>query len=610
MDRHRHITAREVGSWRDAIATGATTFLVGAGISAPAPSRLPLAGGLVAALLDPLVQATALPADLARSVVGSLAELRPEVIVDVLVEHLGIRAVHPLMTVLRGRPNGWHRLLATALAAGCCVVTTNFDTLIEEACARRGTKMTRFVVGPPRGFRLDGGARPRSVLFKVHGTVGDAAARYSLALAVRQVGRRMTARRLALLRLLVADRPLIVLGYSGRDEFDILPALLSIRRTAGALWVIHDPRMPPQPLRASGRRRLDAQPAVAAARAWPGRVQLVVGDSARMLALLRPRRGPATAAAAETPREGRWRPADPGLPRWTIHPAAAAVALVYGLVERRAFALAERVVEHVGHDRRLAAAPALLLAHAVALEKGGTDLRAAQAVASRAVRAAAVAGSPRLHALALDQSGVVARRRGRYRQALRLYDRALALARESACPQWLVVQVRSHRAVALDYLKRRRASLREHRAVASYEKRTGDLRGYAKSLNNIGLVHLNEGRWDAALESLAASCALKEQLGDARGIAQSFHNIGKTHYLRRDLAGAESSFLASLRLRLGSARDKHGAAQSYVALAHVALASARPDDARRYANLALAAHRAYGDSHGEAQARAILRSLR
>jgi tetratricopeptide (TPR) repeat protein len=171
------------------------------------------------------------------------------------------------------------------------------------------------------------------------------------------------------------------------------------------------------------------------------------------------------------------------------------------------------------------------------------------------------------------------------------------------------VQIRSHRAIALDYLKRRGAALREHRAVALYERKTGDLRGYAKSLNNIGLVHMSDRRWGAALRCFTASCSLKEQLGDARGIAQSLHNAGKTYYLKGDLRSAEESFLASLRLRIGSARDKHGAAQSYVALATTALDSGRRADARHYATLALKAHRSYGDARGEAQAQATIRNL-
>ena len=119
--------------WRRAIRRGEVTFFVGAGISAAPPASLPLATGLVASLIAPVLEPLMLPAGLARSVVRTLVQLRPEVITDVLLEHLGIDAARPLLRVLRGEPNAWHGLLAAALGTGCCVVTTNFDTLIEKA---------------------------------------------------------------------------------------------------------------------------------------------------------------------------------------------------------------------------------------------------------------------------------------------------------------------------------------------------------------------------------------------------------------------------------------------------------------------------------------------
>ncbi len=171
------------------------------------------------------------------------------------------------------------------------------------------------------------------------------------------------------------------------------------------------------------------------------------------------------------------------------------------------------------------------------------------------------------------------------------------------------MQIRSHRAVALEYLDRRAEALREHRRVAEYEKRTGDLRGLAKSLNHIGIVYMNQHRWKKALDALEQSCTLKRDLGDHRGVGQSLHNLGKLHFLRGDYASAEKTFLESLRIRLGRGRDEHGAAQSYVALAHVAVKAGKLEDAERYATRALDAHMASGDQRGITQARGLLRTL-
>lgn len=589
-------TAIDQAYWRGVIRRGEATFFVGAGVSAPPPSRLPLAAGLVASLIAPVLQPLMLPAGLARSVVKALVRLRPEVITDVLLEHLGIDAARPLLRVLRGQPNAWHGLLSAALGSGCSVITTNFDTLIEEAGDAIGSRF-RTVVGSD----VEETEVANSILFKIHGSIGGdaAAALSSVALAVRQVGRGLSPRQTRLLYTLIERRPLIVLGYSGRDDFDILPALLNVERTAPGLWVVHERDQPIRPIAGSTLRRSDVWPAVECARVWPGSLDLFIGETSGMIEVLQPRRGFGRL---------RGRVSTDDLPpedAWLADADAAAVAVLYALVEARAFGLATRVFHH---STRRRASARILIARAVVLEKYGTDLRAAATVARKA-RAASKREPADIRALVLDQSGVVARRRGLYRLALRFYDQALKIARPAKCPEWLLMQIRSHRAVALEYLDRRAEALREHWRVARYEERTGDLRGLAKSLNNIGIVYMNQHRWKPALHALEQSCKLKRDLGDHRGLGQSLHNLGKLHFLRGDYASAETAFLESLRIRLGRGRDEHGAGQSYVALAHVALKAGRLEDAERYATRALDAHMAFGDQRGITQARGVLRAL-
>ncbi|HYK00380.1 MAG TPA: tetratricopeptide repeat protein [Thermoanaerobaculia bacterium] len=590
-------TSIDQAYWRGVIRRGEATFFVGAGVSAPPPSSLPLAAGLVASLIAPVLQPLKLPPGLARAVVKVLVGLRPEVITDVLLEHLGVDAAKPLLRALHGQPNAWHGFLGAALGAGCCIITTNFDTLIEKAGDAIGARHQTVV-----GTAVEGAVAPTSILFKIHGSLGGGnagEALSSVALAVRQVGQGLSVPQAHLLGALIEDRPLIVLGYSGRDDFDIRPALLNVQRTAPGLWIVHERDSPIRPLAGQARRKSDARPAAECARAWAGSLDLFAGETSEMLDLLRPRRGfgrlpvrlPADVAPA----------ADGLLPE----PDASAIAILYALVEARAFELGTRVFQHATKRR---ASPRVLVARAVVLEKYGTDLRAA-AVTARKARTASKRGPADIRALVLDQSGVIARRRGHYRLALRFYDQALKIARPSKCPEWLLMQIRSHRAVALEYLNRRAEALREHRRVAEYEKRTGDLRGLAKSLNNIGIVHMNQHQWKPAIAALEQSCALKRDLGDHRGVGQSLHNLGKLQFLRGDYASAEKTFLESLRIRLSRGRDEHGAAQSYVALAHVALKAGKLEDAERYATRAYDAHMAFGDQRGITQARGLLNAL-
>jgi hypothetical protein len=122
-------------TWTEAVHSGEAVFLVGAGVSCDTPSHLPLATGVVTHLVGTLVQHLRLRRGLALQAIRRLSQLRPEVLADILVEHLGASALMPLTYLLRGQPNAWHCLLAQALSHGCCVITTNLDTLIEQACA-------------------------------------------------------------------------------------------------------------------------------------------------------------------------------------------------------------------------------------------------------------------------------------------------------------------------------------------------------------------------------------------------------------------------------------------------------------------------------------------
>jgi tetratricopeptide (TPR) repeat protein len=195
--------------------------------------------------------------------------------------------------------------------------------------------------------------------------------------------------------------------------------------------------------------------------------------------LLRPRSSNGVPKRLVKPTRYSSAPSLPPLPTriWGGRSSNAAVAIAYSLVECRTFELAFRLFKQVTSANRLSplAKARLLLVHAVALERRGTDLRAAQTLATEAVRSATQAGSVRTRILALDESGVIARRQGKYKAALSFYDCALKLARTTRCPTWLVMQIRSNRAIALEYLKRRTAALREYHVVASYEMAIGDL---------------------------------------------------------------------------------------------------------------------------------------
>lgn len=612
-------TRPDWGQWRAAIEDGRATLLVGAGVSAASPSRLPLAAELVEMLTGEVISPLPLDARLSQQIVRSLRGLRLEVVADVFVECLGPRVLTPLERALRGRPgNFWHRFIATAMNRGCHVITTNFDTLIEESCDQLGIPF-RIVTSPAEARNLL--SRPfqgPAVLFKIHGSLSGASSRQvtsKLAIALRHVGRGLRRSMASLLSELIVARPLLVIGYSGRDDFDITPLLHFTDRRQPALWVLHDgARRSVLPLRVTERRLRAARPAVACGRAWSGTTEIVLGNSAVAYSRLRLSLLPSTTSAS-TPLLGSVAGSEAQSldHRQTIRASRGrrAHAVVHALLAARDFAAALSVIDGVEAKVSLSASGrvVLLLDKATVLEQQGGDLRAARRVAALANHLANATGVPRLRAQALDRAGVVARRQGLYSRADQLYREALRLACGAKAPEGLVALIRAHRAIALGYLGHYARALAELKRTLSYEQATGDLRGVGMSLNNIGMTLSDMGKYDEALVFFADSIALKRDLGDARGIANSLHNRGKLHYRRGELDQAESDFRGSLRLRRSVGRDQHGVAQSLLALGHLAQARGAKSEARFLAQSSLRAMLAIGDDRGQVLANELLTEL-
>jgi len=209
-------------SLRSSLARGRLTILCGAGISHEAPSHLPLAVQLIEAARVEFL------ADFSRYM-GRI-EIRPEAFFEVLSRTCKNELYGFLERSLDSHsPNTNHYILAYCLGVGCNIVTTNFDCLIELAAKRSGIS---FGAGESRGRTAK-----RSWLLKVHGTIDQPK---SIALTVDHVGGPLSPARAACFANLTAKRKLLVIGYSGLDQFDIVPALAASKYSE-IIWVSHDP---------------------------------------------------------------------------------------------------------------------------------------------------------------------------------------------------------------------------------------------------------------------------------------------------------------------------------------------------------------------------------
>jgi tetratricopeptide (TPR) repeat protein len=182
-------------------------------------------------------------------------------------------------------------------------------------------------------------------------------------------------------------------------------------------------------------------------------------------------------------------------------------------------------------------------------------------------------------ALCFDSLGVVARHRDRYERAADYHRRSIELNRE------LDDRFGEARSIeALGVVARDRGDLAEaercFRRSLRLKRELGDRHGEAMSLNDLGLTAYERGEFDVAEEYVRRSLTLKRELGDRLGEAMSLGTLGHVAWQRGDLADATDWLRRSLAVNRDRG-DQHGVVLCLAALADVARDRDDPSAARR-----------------------------
>jgi hypothetical protein len=230
-------------------------ILAGAGISIEPPSNL-LAGGWFMEVVLRRVMPPEVTRDLARSLISvpPSRHFRPGEYVrfETLMMELAQSGIDPDLHVLDcldacEHPNPNHYLCAELIRRGALVMTTNFDRLIEMAYRRtaksddRPLRVIHEDADFPEPGSLGDGA---PTLWKLHGSlsVDGRSTRASLQATIIQVlWPGLTRRKQAFVRAVLAARDLVVLGYSGSDDLDLVPLLADTPSARAIVWIDHAP---------------------------------------------------------------------------------------------------------------------------------------------------------------------------------------------------------------------------------------------------------------------------------------------------------------------------------------------------------------------------------
>ncbi|MFX1252496.1 MAG: tetratricopeptide repeat protein [Promethearchaeota archaeon] len=225
------------------------TFLVGAGISIEPPAELMSAWQIMKAIL----KFSAAPEAVDK--ILNIKNLRFEFLIELFREKYD-----PDLKLLNyfeeaTQPNVIHSFLAEQIRNGQFVMTTNFDTLIERAVGL--TEENLQIVITRKDFEeysypQQNWSKGKLMLYKLHGSLTNAKTgadtRDSVITTLDALGKHKEGEIFAvetfkrpLFEKIGQDRTLIVMGYSGGDDFDIVPTLLQMQGLKRVIWIAHMP---------------------------------------------------------------------------------------------------------------------------------------------------------------------------------------------------------------------------------------------------------------------------------------------------------------------------------------------------------------------------------
>jgi len=228
------------------------TFLVGAGISMGPPSCIPSARMFVHELFKYYAPTEEIEE------LTSLNSLRYEFLVD-KVQNLFDKEIKFLDYLeLVKEPNIIHHFLAKMIMRYNYVITTNFDYLIEMAMQK---ELSIFPISHGHHDKLipiitkedyNKDVRFKYPIIKIHGSkydiIKNRSTKESLITTISALGKErekgetfaIEPYKKKLVNEVTRDRDLVLMGYSGSDDFDITPMLEGLNELKRIIWIEHD----------------------------------------------------------------------------------------------------------------------------------------------------------------------------------------------------------------------------------------------------------------------------------------------------------------------------------------------------------------------------------
>ncbi|MHA1981034.1 MAG: SIR2 family protein [Promethearchaeota archaeon] len=225
------------------------TFLVGAGCSIDSPSCLPAGRAMMNAIIDYVCPQSEI------NKIKNLEQLRFEALVEIVRDTLDNDLKLIDYYGLCEKPNIQHFFFAEMIKKGHFVMTTNFDFLLEHALLQSGVPKDEIIVAITKEDFVNYQnpvelyENNKKTLYKIHGStqniITEKSTKDSLVATIQAFGSnkqglnmfQIESFKQNLFKNITKDRSLVIIGYSGSDDFDVVPTLKELKNLNNVIWI-------------------------------------------------------------------------------------------------------------------------------------------------------------------------------------------------------------------------------------------------------------------------------------------------------------------------------------------------------------------------------------
>jgi len=536
---------------RDLISPDAKlTFLVGAGCSVDPPSSL-VAGRK---MIEDIVEYTCAESEIQK--ILDLEELRFEQLVEIVRNWLDTELKIIDYYGQCDKPNLQHFYLAEMIKKGHFVMTTNFDFLIEHALLDSGVSKKDIIPvitkedfqnykDPTKLYQ-----KGKKTLYKVHGStkniISKEDTRDSLVATIQAFGSNKVGENVfqvepfkrELFNNISNGRSLVIMGYSGSDDFDIVPTLKVLKNIQNIIWInysgnkkvgkeeIHE-------INANTRQALDEldknlrKVTQILLEIWQMnnaehvyRVDVNTTEMAKSLLKSKPK----LSSEDFSIKSRDWLENNLDVPSIIIKNFIP-YRIYYDFdMYEDAMNCSEKILQ-IAKKTKDKSWESAALNNIGEIFRSQVNYPEALKRYEEALQICKKLGDLKGQSIRINNIGMIYDNQGNYQEALKRYVESLKIAGKLKDTKGGAIRLSNIGTIRYKQGNYSLALKRYEDALKIHEH-LGNLRGKAIDLNNIGLIYQAQGNYPEALKRFEEALQIAEQLGDLRGKATHLNNIG------------------------------------------------------------------------------------